>query len=71
MPKDQFGNIQRGLAIGSVGEGLADHGDLGAAAFEHLVGFEGRLVPFGVEDVAPRNGKGRLSTISVTRSMPR
>jgi hypothetical protein len=57
---------------GHVGEGLADHGDLGAAALEHPVIVVDRLVPFDVEDVGPEEGgKGRFSIRSrCTRSDP-
>jgi hypothetical protein len=40
-----------------VGEGLADDGDLEAAALEALRGLENRLVPLGVAHIAGQEGK--------------
>ncbi len=44
---------------GRVGEGLADHRDLRAAALEIRDRVEGRLVPGGVEDVGAEEGEGQ------------
>ena len=53
-----------------IGQGLADHGDLHAAALEHGGRLEHRVLPFIVADIRARKEKPRKSTISFTRASP-
>ena len=55
--KGQVGEHPLGVGNRQIGEGLPDHSNLDAAAFEHLVRLVGRFFPFGVKDVRAKEGK--------------